>query len=121
MTTDNFCFYLQNRLTQTSQTGGQQYSDISPFSIPCFVYHFSKCCLLPLGQVLFCLTLRHLQRRRKLFQADGARRQPCQTSADGRRGQEVDRKKARRTTEPGAKVEPIRKYLGLRQHQGPML
>jgi hypothetical protein len=35
MTTDNFCFYLQNRLIQTSQTGGQQYSDTSPFSIPC--------------------------------------------------------------------------------------
>jgi len=35
MTTDNFCFYLQNRLFQTSQTGGQQYSDTSPFSIPC--------------------------------------------------------------------------------------
>jgi hypothetical protein len=35
MTSDNFCFYLQNRLIQTSQTGGQQYSDTSPFSIPC--------------------------------------------------------------------------------------
>jgi hypothetical protein len=35
MTTDKFCFYLQNRLIQTSQTGGQQYSDTSPFSIPC--------------------------------------------------------------------------------------
>jgi hypothetical protein len=35
MTTDNFCFYLQNRLIQTSQTGGQQYSDTSPFNIPC--------------------------------------------------------------------------------------
>ncbi len=34
MSTDNFCFYLQNRLSQTSQTGGQQYSDTSPFSIP---------------------------------------------------------------------------------------
>ncbi len=34
MTTDNFCFNLQNRLTQTSQTGGQRYSDTSPFSIP---------------------------------------------------------------------------------------
>jgi hypothetical protein len=33
MTTDNFCFYLQNRLIQTSQTGGQQYRD-SPFTIP---------------------------------------------------------------------------------------
>ncbi len=29
-----FMFYLQNRLIQTSQTGGQQYSDTSPFSIP---------------------------------------------------------------------------------------
>jgi hypothetical protein len=27
MTTDNFGFYLQNRLIQTSQTGGQRYSD----------------------------------------------------------------------------------------------
>jgi len=31
---DTFHFYLQNRLIQTSQTGGQQYSDTSPFSIP---------------------------------------------------------------------------------------
>jgi hypothetical protein len=37
MTTDNCCFYLQNRLIQTSQTGGQQYSDtFFPFSIPCW-------------------------------------------------------------------------------------
>jgi hypothetical protein len=35
MSTDNFCFYLQNRLIQTSQTGGQRYSNTSPFSIPC--------------------------------------------------------------------------------------
>jgi hypothetical protein len=35
MTSDNFCFYLQNRLIQTCQTGGQWYSDTSPFSIPC--------------------------------------------------------------------------------------
>jgi hypothetical protein len=34
MTTDNFCYYLQNRLIQTSQTGGQWYSNTSPFSIP---------------------------------------------------------------------------------------
>jgi hypothetical protein len=34
MTIDNFCCYLQNRLIQTSQTGGQWYSDTSPFSIP---------------------------------------------------------------------------------------
>jgi hypothetical protein len=35
LTTDNFCFYLKNRLIQTSQTGGQWYSVTSPFSIPC--------------------------------------------------------------------------------------
>ncbi len=34
MTTDNFGFYLQKRLIRTSQTGGQWYSDTSPFSIP---------------------------------------------------------------------------------------
>ncbi len=32
MTSDNFCFYLQNRLIQSSQTGGQQHCDNSPFS-----------------------------------------------------------------------------------------
>jgi hypothetical protein len=30
MTTDNFCFYFQNRLIQTNQTGGQRYSDTLP-------------------------------------------------------------------------------------------
>jgi hypothetical protein len=32
-TTDNFCFYYQNRIIQTSQTGGQRYRDTFPFSI----------------------------------------------------------------------------------------
>jgi hypothetical protein len=36
MRNDNLCFYLQNRLDQTSQTGGQWYGDTSPFSIPWF-------------------------------------------------------------------------------------
>jgi hypothetical protein len=35
MTTEFFSFYLQNRVIQTNQTGGQQYRDTSPFSIPC--------------------------------------------------------------------------------------
>ncbi len=34
MKTDNFCYYFQTRLIQTSQTGGQRYNDTSPFSIP---------------------------------------------------------------------------------------
>ncbi len=42
MTTDNFCFYLLNRLIQTSQTGGQWYSDTSPFSIPCLNLWFTS-------------------------------------------------------------------------------
>ncbi len=33
MTIDKFCFYLKNRLIQTSQTGGQLYSDTSPCSV----------------------------------------------------------------------------------------
>ncbi len=34
MTSNNCCFDLQNRLIQTSQTGGQWYRDNPPFSIP---------------------------------------------------------------------------------------
>jgi hypothetical protein len=34
MTTDIFCFYFKYRLIQTDQTGGQLYSDTSPFSVP---------------------------------------------------------------------------------------
>jgi hypothetical protein len=30
MSTNNFYFYLQNILFQTSKTGGQRYSDLSP-------------------------------------------------------------------------------------------
>jgi hypothetical protein len=41
MTSDNFCFNLLNRLIQTSQIGGQWYSDLSPFSIPCGLYYKS--------------------------------------------------------------------------------
>jgi hypothetical protein len=35
MTTDNFCFYFQYGLIQTSQTGGERYSNTYFFSIPC--------------------------------------------------------------------------------------
>jgi hypothetical protein len=35
MTTEIFCFYLQNRLIQTSQTGGLQYNDTPPLVFPC--------------------------------------------------------------------------------------
>ncbi len=46
MTTDNLCFYQQNRQFQTSQTGGHQYSDTSPFSIPCLrVLQYIMACL----------------------------------------------------------------------------
>jgi hypothetical protein len=39
MTTDNFCFYLQNRLVQTSQTGGQRYP---PLVFPGYSYQRSS-------------------------------------------------------------------------------
>ncbi len=42
MITDNFCFYLQNRQIQTSQTGGQQYRVTSPFSIPQLYIHYLR-------------------------------------------------------------------------------
>jgi hypothetical protein len=41
---------LQNRLIQTSQTGGQQYSDTSPFSIPWIFISGFRC-----FHCLFCL------------------------------------------------------------------
>ncbi len=47
MMTDIFCFYLQNRLIQTSQTGGQWYSDTSHFSIT-WTGHFADFKLEPL-------------------------------------------------------------------------
>jgi hypothetical protein len=37
MITDNFCCYLQNRLIQTSVSGGQRYSETCLFSIPWLV------------------------------------------------------------------------------------
>ena len=37
MTAVNFCFYLQNRLIQTSQPRGQLYNHTSPFRIPWFL------------------------------------------------------------------------------------
>jgi hypothetical protein len=37
-TTDNFCFYLQNRLIQTSQKGGQRYMILPPFVFPAASY-----------------------------------------------------------------------------------
>ncbi len=54
MTTDNFCFYLQKRLIQTSQTGGQRYSDTSPFNIPWpdTLFVFSIKILLEIGQLM---------------------------------------------------------------------
>ncbi len=57
MTTNNFCFYLQNRLIQTSQTGGQWYSDTYPFSVPWIElknYYYSAICFIAQGTD-FCL------------------------------------------------------------------
>jgi hypothetical protein len=53
MTTENFCFDLQNSLIQTSQAGGQWYSEMSPFSIP-WVPAMALNRLLMLGEFIFC-------------------------------------------------------------------
>ena len=76
MRTVNFCLYLQNRLIQTGQTGGQQYGDTSPFSIPWSMHRncwavFSVClrCLFCLSH--FCLrsafSLKHQKKSLCLF------------------------------------------------------
>ncbi len=52
MTTDNFCFYLQNRLILTSQAGGQLYNDTSHFSIPRLKSHFSYLLHAPSADVI---------------------------------------------------------------------
>ncbi len=44
-----FVFYFQNRLIQTSQTGGQWYSDTSPFSFPCLLSAFIVPAFHPAG------------------------------------------------------------------------
>ncbi len=51
MKTDNFCFYLHNRVIQTSQAGGQRYSDTSPCSIPS-LNKIELCCSLRCDQIL---------------------------------------------------------------------
>jgi len=61
MTTDNFCFYFQNRLIRTNQTGGQWYSDTSPFSIPCLSF-----------QNLLRLLLRSIKSAGRLLQVSWA-------------------------------------------------
>ncbi len=38
MTTENFCFYLQTRQIQTSQTGGQRYNDTTPLVFPAITF-----------------------------------------------------------------------------------
>ncbi len=58
MTNDNFCFYLQNSLIQTSLTGGQWYSDTSPLVFPGLAYFASMLGLKKAGPIvagqLFC-------------------------------------------------------------------
>jgi hypothetical protein len=55
MTIDKFHFYLQNRLIQTDQTGGQLYSDTSPFSVPWRILAKGK------GEVQLLFTFAFLQ------------------------------------------------------------
>jgi hypothetical protein len=63
MTTDKFCFYLQNRLIQTSQTGGQWYSDTSPLVFPAATISTRPCTNVRVTLVVhghhFPLTIEH--------------------------------------------------------------
>ncbi len=58
MATDNICFYLQNRLIQTSKTGGQWYSDTSPFSI--LEIEAKKASILPVALGIMTLSIKGL-------------------------------------------------------------
>jgi len=51
MTTDNFCFYLQNRLIHTGQTGGQWYNDTFPFPL---LNHFLSLYIYYLITIALC-------------------------------------------------------------------
>jgi hypothetical protein len=57
MTTDNFYFYLQNRLIQTSRTGGQWYSDTSPIVFPGDTMLVTTIAILHRLQVYVCIAV----------------------------------------------------------------
>jgi hypothetical protein len=71
MITDSLCFYLQNRLIQTGQRGGQRYSDTSHFSIPWLMF-FNNC--------LACLEGMELSGPRLYIMGCSRHRNDCQTS-----------------------------------------
>jgi hypothetical protein len=87
MTMDNFYFYLQNRLIQTNQTGGQWYNDTSPFSIPWLISHLVVVEVRLVVRVMLAACSAGSRTR-------GGRR--------GRRRRRVDRRTA--ATPPGANV-----------------
>ncbi len=65
MTTNNFCFYSQNRLIQTCQTGGQRYNETSPFSIPWFKFAQMWLCQIHNFRIFFSLGLPNWHTGRK--------------------------------------------------------
>jgi len=76
MTTDNICFYLQNRLIQTSQRGGQWYSDTSPLVFPAYIIR----CRCGQSKGFVGLRSRLRQRRRRTL-----RRRKLRPERDDRR------------------------------------
>ena len=80
MTRDNFCLYLLNRLIQTSQRGGQQYSDTSPFSIPCWM----SLCWMSSCYVSLCWVSRRQPWRNKTVYNVGNRMSTFPTSSNFR-------------------------------------
>ncbi len=67
MTTDNFCFYLQNRLIQTSQTGGQWYSDTSSLVFPELTYLSTNIAFLSQGATSGQGRLSHCRYQAQIF------------------------------------------------------
>jgi hypothetical protein len=72
MTTDIFCLYIQNRVIQTGQRGGQQYSDTSPFSIPWFLVS-----VLPLERERECRSREHAEGTESTERSGGKVKKLC--------------------------------------------
>jgi hypothetical protein len=75
-----FLFHLKNRLIHSSRTGGQQYSDTSPFSIPCWM----SLCWMSSCYVSLCWVSRRQPWRNKTVYNVGNRMSTFPTSSNFR-------------------------------------
>jgi hypothetical protein len=75
-----FVFICKTRLIQTSKTGGQQYSDTSPFSIPWNESFREK------GYVCVCVCKREREREREKAHPGARAREQSENKTERERG-----------------------------------